>query len=388
MDDRKNGSDKFIVDIAAEHRYFGQNEKYHRRFAKWRNDPKNPYGYRFVHDVREHVYVDGGGYADVNIETAERHALKRCFSFLGISMLVLFAILQLQSLFTTFLLDRRTFEWSYLSKSTGEYVVGAKEMLMICGFQTLGFAIIILLYIFFLRLPPGVAFTTQRVRPSFFVYCLVTALFMCVIFHRMDMLAGLGMHRLGIETSFFSVDFADSELSEGLYYFFEVLIFPLLYELVFRGCVLQLFRQFGDSFAIFISAIASSLCYSDVTKIIFYFCWGLLFGAIAVKGGNVFVAAAVRACCQLFGMIINSIWLGGDLLGSRLMISIVCLSVMVICFTVFVVIRKKKPIPLAPEETGTSLSFETKLHGILGSPMAVIWLILSLLHVIVSVELL
>ncbi len=58
MEDEK----KYLIDIAKDKTYQNQFDDYHKEFSKWRTKKGNPYGYSFVHDTREHTYVDGEGY--------------------------------------------------------------------------------------------------------------------------------------------------------------------------------------------------------------------------------------------------------------------------------------------------------------------------------------
>ncbi len=62
--DSRQNIDEYLIDVAAEKVYVSQDKAYHDAFTKWRNDKHNRFGYRFVHDSREHTYVDGEGYAD------------------------------------------------------------------------------------------------------------------------------------------------------------------------------------------------------------------------------------------------------------------------------------------------------------------------------------
>ena len=53
--------EKYLIDIAKEKTYQNQFDEYHKQFSEWRSRKDNPYGYSFVHDMREHTYVDGEG---------------------------------------------------------------------------------------------------------------------------------------------------------------------------------------------------------------------------------------------------------------------------------------------------------------------------------------
>ena len=84
-----DNKDKYVVDIAREKVYQNQFDDYHETFAKWRTAKDNPYGYSFVHDTREHTYVDGEGYYPKSAEAAEKIALGKCLGLLGIVLMVM-----------------------------------------------------------------------------------------------------------------------------------------------------------------------------------------------------------------------------------------------------------------------------------------------------------
>ena len=59
----------YVIDVAKQHKYRNQSEEYHKKYLKWRTDPKNPFGYTFVHDSRIRTYVDGEGFIEETAET-------------------------------------------------------------------------------------------------------------------------------------------------------------------------------------------------------------------------------------------------------------------------------------------------------------------------------
>ena len=84
--------EKYLIDIAKEKTYQNQFDEYHKQFSEWRSRKDNPYGYSFVHDMREHTYVDGEGYYQKKADVAERAALTKCLSLLGATMMTMLFI--------------------------------------------------------------------------------------------------------------------------------------------------------------------------------------------------------------------------------------------------------------------------------------------------------
>lgn len=80
----------------------------------------------------------------------------------------------------------------------------------------------------------------------------------------------------------------------------SVAVLPaVMEELLFRGAVLQSLRPFGDGFAIFVSALAFTLCHTTVPQLIPALLAGLLFGFFAVLSGSLWVTVCIHCCYNL-----------------------------------------------------------------------------------------
>lgn len=76
---------------------------------------------------------------------------------------------------------------------------------------------------------------------------------------------------------------------------FTIAVLPaLLEEMVFRGCVLRLFRAYGDGFAIIVSAITFSLMHGNIRQIPFAFIVGLVLGWLYVVTNNIWIPIMVH----------------------------------------------------------------------------------------------
>lgn len=61
-------------------------------------------------------------------------------------------------------------------------------------------------------------------------------------------------------------------------FIFFAIAYPIVQEIFFRGVVLQTFRQFGDTFAIIITALVNALCFYDATYFLFVVCCTAVLG--------------------------------------------------------------------------------------------------------------
>lgn len=95
----------------------------------------------------------------------------------------------------------------------------------------------------------------------------------------------------------------------------SVAVLPaVMEELLFRGAILQALRPFGDGFAIFVSALAFTLCHTTVPQLIPALLAGLLFGFFAVLSGSLWVTVLVHC---LYNLLAAAVELAGVMGGAE-----------------------------------------------------------------------
>lgn len=86
-------------------------------------------------------------------------------------------------------------------------------------------------------------------------------------------------------------------------YLIRILLVPaLLEEFLFRGVILRSLRQFGDSFAIVVSAASFSLIHYNLTRDLRAFALGLILGYFVIRSGSIWTAVAGRLCCLILSL--------------------------------------------------------------------------------------
>jgi len=88
---------------------------------------------------------------------------------------------------------------------------------------------------------------------------------------------------------------------------FFAIIVPIMQEIVFRGVFLQTFRQFGDTFAIMITAVVNGLCYYDITYLPFVVCCTAVLGLFTIRTGSVFTAISMSICAHITNFVLSYI---------------------------------------------------------------------------------
>lgn len=76
--------------------------------------------------------------------------------------------------------------------------------------------------------------------------------------------------------------------------FISVIYTPIVSELLMRGMVLHSLRQFGDAYAILISALVSTLCVHNLTQMCYVFISAVIIGHFALRSGSMVTAVIMR----------------------------------------------------------------------------------------------
>lgn len=377
---------KYMVDIASNRVYNNQRDEYRDAFTRWRNNRSNKLGYRFVHDIREHTYVEGGGFADKQAVTAETTALHSCLQFLGVLMLIYFAFEQLCFLLMKTRYSYVHIEQTYYSLRSMSVVVSSEQMYFYCISRIVLLALPIVVMMKIVKLPPQVAIPRAKLDKELVIYGFSVALMLFACFRFFDYMLTYMLREVRIDVTFYAYIQTDTERAQICYFFCELIVTPILTELLFRGCILQLFRQFGDNYAIFISSLAAALCYHDITKILYVFTLGIALGVFTIRNGSLFPAMVTQLFFTNTTLLLNTLAKEKFYLRNNLAEIGVCLGILVVSFLLMIFMRIHFDNPFRLVRDNTELSFQQKVRQLLNSGWAVIWLLCVLISTILSVE--
>ena len=82
--------------------------------------------------------------------------------------------------------------------------------------------------------------------------------------------------------------------SDAIYVFFNCVLVSIFSEFLFRGAILQMFRQFGDTYALLVSVITFSFTYYDVSSICYASLLAAVLGLFTLKTGSIKTAVIMR----------------------------------------------------------------------------------------------
>lgn len=382
----KNGNSDYMVDVAGERVYQNQNEEYYKAYTKWRNSPKNKFAYTFVHDTREHIYVDGEGFADKIAARAERDALLKCLQLLGTIMIAFFVTQVALYVIMDKVYDVTYAGWVYFSEQSDIPVVSSAAVYFHCTFRIFTYIALIVCAKLILKIPNKVVYTNERLELKPFVFGLSLALMFAVCGRFFDYIFAYLSSKVGLNACLIFQMKSDSFAANLFFTVSEFMIIPVAAEIFFRGFILQLFRQFGDGFAIIVSALATALCYHSIEKSMFIFVLSLILGVITVRNGSLFSAIYVRIAVAALSMSLNFIAAYSDDATYKFMEICISLLIVGISFAIFAYLRRNGDTLLYMKEDATELTVSQKLRMLIYSDQMVIWMLCSLVSTILCLR--
>lgn len=270
-----------------------QDKTYNEMFKAWRKQRKDSIGFYYVSNPNELTYLDGYGFVTDYPEAAERNALRRVMNIVGVTMIMLgvidllykFAVPNLLSVFgADIYYDKyaKTFygnEWLILGIDT---VFGIIKRL------------IPLYYVIRkMRMPVKVMIPTRITNTKLFNYCVPVMLLTAGCCTAASGFFGnvLRMCHIAKNKLF---EMPDSKAVLVLFLIVHIIVIPIISEIHTRGALLQLLRQFGDGFAIVVTALLTALITYNLNNFCYMFVSSLVIGYFTVRTGSVITAVLMR----------------------------------------------------------------------------------------------
>ena len=89
-------------------------------------------------------------------------------------------------------------------------------------------------------------------------------------------------------------------------YIFSISIVPgIVEELLFRGCVLGVFKRYNSAFAVLMSSLLFALMHCTVQQFFYAFCAGLVFGWLAVHTGRLWPGMIIHMLNNLVSVFLD-----------------------------------------------------------------------------------
>lgn len=298
----------YLIDVANDTTYQNQSDEYKKSYAEWRANPHNSFGFQFIHDTREHSYIDGEGFVPHKAEVAERISMLKCCSLLGIVMIIMLVIDVANYMFVNKFAPDTTGTIIYFSQTKGTYSHYGLGMTVVMGcFYVAKFLMPALVFKLVTKIPNKVIFANsqgyEKMRGTALVIMMVMIVIGRIGQYAISHLFGL-VHIDGIYSI---MVYSDDPATMMTSFIFFAIVYPIVQEIFFRGVVLQTFRQFGDTFAIIITALVNALCFYDATYFLFVVCCTAVLGFFTIRTGSVMTAVYMSICSHIINYMLSYI---------------------------------------------------------------------------------
>lgn len=318
-----NNNEKFLIDVAKDRIYQNQDEEYYKEYLKWRTDEKNPYGYRFIHDTREHSYVDGEGYLHYKEDVAERISLYKCLGLLGVTMLVMTCIDLFQDLILNLLAPNTIGNITYFSDIYTERNINF-GIAVISGFMTLArFIVPAAVFKLSCKIPQKVAMPRSKCDHKLVGSSVVIMLVILVLSRIGNFYMSKILGFVGVDTVYAYVSFGSNLYVTLLNISLYCVLIPIVSEYLFRGLILQTFRQFGDLFAIIITCFVCGFSYYDLPNLGYGICSSIVLALFTIRTGSLRTAIFMNMSAHILNYILSVLSIS-DITYGRIFETVIC----------------------------------------------------------------
>ncbi len=275
------------IDVVSDFLYNSENEQYNRDYKIWRKNAKTACAYRYTDNRKEKVFSEGKTPARLSAAHAERKTLGYVAEVIGAALLVLLVCDLGGGSLLVWLFQHLGFDiqldFLTLSMRGNQWMVAAVRTLIVL----LKYGIPVCILMHFFRLPTRIATPFHFGAVPETVAAAGGAMLCAAVY-------ALAANSEGVETAQRILSYKDSAAITA-YGIFDTLIASFLAELLLRGTILPVLRQFGDPFAIFVSACAAFLFPNVMPARIGELLIGLASGYLLIRGGSFANCVLLRA---------------------------------------------------------------------------------------------
>lgn len=287
------------LDIVEQANYSTVSEEYNKAFKAWRNQKNNDYAFRCRKKQKETVYIEGKGYHSPNPAAEERRAMIRINLILGMGI---FCYLLIENLLAAILMgiaQLAGLDVGYCY-SDGTVFGNQTAVLIILMLKTiLKFLVPILIFRFTFHLPRRVAYHIKiDVLHEFPTTIGVTLIVFSVanIWLAFSPINFLSLSTLG--EAYYAVSYMQPSY-QIFYLAFELLMVCILNELLIHGEALHVLRQFGDWYAIVITALLAVCISHSYVTILMELTFSIITGISVLRSGSLLPSMVCRILYHL-----------------------------------------------------------------------------------------
>lgn len=299
-----------IINVIDEFDYSTQQEDYNKHFIAWRKDKGNPYAYNFVHDKKETVFIEGQGFVDTCAADAEWSVLEKILSVIGIAMLSLTLIEDVLDKVIVSLLDIMGVDIHCSFSSSVIYGGRAEVVVMLILVTVAKYAVPLYIVHSKFKMPERVRCPRSLNDPAELIATLAVTLMGSVILGVFDEYIE---ETRDIFTFFKGYDADVSVWGQNefvIYTIFDILIVSIISEVLFRGEMLAVLRQFGDAYAVIVTAILTGLLTQNFSLMLGSTVIAAVSAVGTLRSGTIATAVLARVVYKVYQLVLTMIETG------------------------------------------------------------------------------
>lgn len=270
--------DQAYTDVVEAFKYDSCNEQYNINYLQWRRQSDSKLVFRFSSNNLENVYVSGDTVAQQNVGISERESLMRCGQMIGAVLLIYFVTeiageSLLQGILHLLNMNIRTEFLTTAMQGSQWAVVSARAVVVL-----LKYLLPTVLLIKISRFPrrvfaPIMKGGTPELSAGVGAGMMIAGVYVLLA------------QRGGIELAQSVVGYKNptAVIAYGI---FDTLLVSTITELFLRGAILNLLRQFGDPFAVWVTAMIGFLFPNQMPERIAELLIGFAAGYLMIRSGS------------------------------------------------------------------------------------------------------
>ncbi len=341
--------EKNIISVIDEFDYSTQNETYNQHFREWRMRKNNRYSFSFRKNERERVYIDGRGFVEKSFESAEKRTLSQIFHTIGYAALMWLVLENVAAKIAISCLDFFGMN-IHINYASSIFYGGCHEVTIALVTIDILKILLPLIYLHFkIKTPKKAELMGSMNNPSALVGAISAAFIVSVI----ASIPSAYSMEVREAVSFFNAVESDTSIWNQfdflLYTVSDLLVIPILSQLLFCGAAFVALRQFGDAFALIVTAFSAAVLTQDFNTMPAIFLITLISSCGMLTSGSIFTAISVNVIYRMYNLTLALI--ETDTSENMPFIRNMFMAVVVIAGTIglayFRLSTKKKPLNLA-----------------------------------------
>lgn len=303
-----------MIDVVEEFRCPCQTERYQAAYREWRRKKNNRYAFRFTRNTKESAFSENQAVVNQTPAQAEQTVLKRIGSLIGCALMLFLLVENLFDKLFVLVLEKSGIRIEFIYSGSSRFFGDEQAVFGLTALvNLLKYLVPTLVLLIALRVPAKVGTPLKIMYPKKLLSGIALIMFLSV---------GMGMFCVpkSAELEKYRVisDATGLDTQKMVnYVLFMVLIIPFVAELLLHGCMFQVLRQFGDSFAIGTVGILSALMTHNLQDGIRIGLITITISYFVVKSGSFMTAVFLRIVHEIYMFTLSYIEVSGGTYSSQ-----------------------------------------------------------------------